>query len=56
MLNAATTAEIETLEEQRSRLAPRERECLEGALKKLGDQARAFIQQEKVLAQRKRKR
>jgi DNA-binding MarR family transcriptional regulator len=37
-------------------LAPRERECLEDALRKLGDQARAFIQQEKVLGQRKRKR
>lgn len=37
-------------------LGPRERECLEGALKKLGDQACAFIQQEKVLGQRQRKR
>jgi DNA-binding MarR family transcriptional regulator len=37
-------------------LSPSERECLEAALKKLGDQARAFIQQEKVLAARKRKR
>jgi len=33
-----------------------ERECLERALKKLGDQARAFIQQEKALGQRKRRR
>jgi hypothetical protein len=37
-------------------LSRSERECLEGALRKLGDQARAFIQQEKVLGQRKRRR
>jgi DNA-binding MarR family transcriptional regulator len=37
-------------------LAPRERECLEDALRKLGDQARAFIQQEKAVGRRKRKR
>jgi DNA-binding MarR family transcriptional regulator len=37
-------------------LSPSERECLEAALQKLGDQARAFIQEEKVLAVRKRKR
>jgi DNA-binding MarR family transcriptional regulator len=36
-------------------LSRSERECLEGALQKLGDQARAFIQQEKVLGKRKRK-
>jgi DNA-binding MarR family transcriptional regulator len=33
-----------------------ERESLERALKKLGDQARAFIQQEKALGQRTRRR
>ncbi len=37
-------------------LSPRERECLEGALQKLGQQARAFIQQEQAPAPRKRKR
>jgi DNA-binding MarR family transcriptional regulator len=37
-------------------LSPSERECLEEALKKLGDRARAFIQEEKVLGQRQRKR
>jgi DNA-binding MarR family transcriptional regulator len=36
-------------------LAPQERDCLEGALQKLGDQARALIQQEKALGQRKRR-
>jgi len=37
-------------------LSRSERECLEGALAKLADQARAFIQQEKALGQRKRRR
>src|SRR5262245_42581385 len=37
-------------------LAPRERECLDGALQKLADQARTFIQQEKALGERKRQR
>jgi len=37
-------------------LQPRERACLEGALQKLGDRARAFIQQERALGQRKRRR
>ena len=37
-------------------LSQSERECLERALQKLGDQARALIQQEKALGQRKRRR
>ena len=37
-------------------LEPHERGCLEGALRKLGDRARALIDEEKVLGQRKRKR
>ena len=37
-------------------LAARERECLERALGKLADQARAFIQQEKALARRRTRR
>lgn len=37
-------------------LNPSERECLEGALQKLGQQARSFIQQEQVLGRRKGKR
>ena len=37
-------------------LAPRERECLDGALQKLGEQARAAIQHERALAERPRRR
>jgi DNA-binding MarR family transcriptional regulator len=37
-------------------LSAAERECLANALKKLGERARAFIQQEKALAQRRRGR
>lgn len=37
-------------------LAPRERECLEDALRKLADRARAFIEQEQAVARRRRER